>query len=364
MDVRTPGRLHVASPQGDGPRTDELELLNEVARIATLDLELRPMLQRITDLLARKFGWELIALVTIEGDHFVCEAVTASQPTVVHPGYMRSLGTGVVGEVAATAEPLLLDDVRLHPNYVETMAGTLSELCVPVRHRGRTVAVLNLESTRLGAFNDQLQLLTTVADQCAGAIANAHQYAQLVETSRQLELKTKALEEANEHLAKAIETLHHISTQDGLTGVANRRHFDETVALEWRRAVRNGNPLSLLLLDIDHFKTFNDSAGHQAGDDCLRNVAQTLRESLQRATDIVARYGGEEFVILLPETDEARARFIAASLCERIARDGAVTVSIGVATMVPTRDTAIEQLVRSADEALYEAKRLGRNRVV
>jgi diguanylate cyclase (GGDEF)-like protein len=371
MDVNQPDRLRAESPHGGDPYAAELELLNEVARIATLDLELQPMLQRITDVLSQKFGWEFVALVTIDGDHFICEAVTSDRPTAIHVGYRRDLGTGVVGQVAMTAEPILVDDVHLHPNYVETMPGARSELCVPVRHRGQTVAVVNLESERVGAFREQLPLLTTVADQIAGAIANAHQYrelqkvnAALAETSRLLEVKTRALEEANEHLAKAIETLHHISTQDGLTGVANRRHFDETLALEWRRAVRNGNPLSLLMLDIDHFKAFNDSAGHQAGDDCLRNVAQTLRETLQRATDVIARYGGEEFVILLPETDEAQARSIATSLCERMRRGGTVTVSIGVATIFAAREGTIEQFVKRADEALYEAKRLGRNRVV
>ncbi|HEX7833104.1 MAG TPA: diguanylate cyclase [Thermoanaerobaculia bacterium] len=480
MDVNQPDRLRADPSHGGDPRAAELELLNEVARIATLDLELQPMLQRITDVLSRKFGWEFVALVTIDEEHqrFICEAVTSIRPTDIHVGYKRSLGLGVVGHVASTAEPVLIDDVRGYANYVETMPGAMSELCVPVRHRGRTVAVINLESERLGAFRGQLPLLTTVADQIAGAIANAHQYrelqqrAQLMEmmsevsrtaleatdlqelldrivryiyerfplqrvsinfecpaeagdgpggttlelpirfddqilgtltlesntdsvftpatvlafeafadqvagaihlakvnnelseTSRLLEIKTRALEEANEHLAKAIETLHHISTQDGLTGVANRRHFDETLALEWRRAARNGNPLSLLMLDIDHFKAFNDSAGHQAGDDCLRNVAQTLRETLQRATDIIARYGGEEFAVLLPETDDAQARAVAATLCERMRRDGAVTVSIGVATTIASREGTVEQFVRRADEALYEAKRLGRNRVV
>lgn len=361
-------------PRGDDPRAAELELLNEVARIATLDLELQPMLQRITDILSRKFGWEFVALVTIDSEQqrFVCEAVTSAQPTVIHVGYTRPLGTGIVGQVASTAQPVLVDDVRLSPNYVETMPGAQSELCVPVCHRGHIVAVINLESTRRGAFREQLPILTTVADQIAGAIASAHQYrelqkvnAELAETTRLLEIKTRALEDANEHLAKAIETLHHISTQDGLTGVANRRSFDETLALEWRRAARNGNPLSLLLLDIDHFKAFNDTAGHQAGDDCLRGVAQTLLESLHRATDVVARYGGEEFTILLPETDEAHARTIANTLRERIERDGVVTVSIGVATIHPSRDLdGVERFVKRADEALYEAKRLGRNRVV
>src|SRR5437016_3134866 len=152
-----------------------LETINEIARIATLDLELRPMMQRITDALAQKFGWEFVALVTVDADRtaFVCEAVTSSIPTEIHVGYSRPLGSGVVGEVAATERPILLDDVRQHPNYVETMPGASSELCVPVIHSGRLVGILNLESTTPGAFHDQLPLLVTVAEQIAGAIANA-----------------------------------------------------------------------------------------------------------------------------------------------------------------------------------------------
>jgi diguanylate cyclase (GGDEF)-like protein len=478
-DVRTAPVADVRSVPADR-RSAELELLNDVARIATLDLELRPMLQRITDTLARRSGWEFVALVTVDAEHdrFVCEAVTSAMPTAVHAGYMRTLGSGVVGQVAATLVPVVIGDVRQHENYVETMVGTRSEMCVPVCHRGRMVALINLESTRVDAFRGELPLLTTIADQIAGAIANAHQFRELQERarlmemmsevsrtaleatdlrelldrivryiyerfpldrvsidfddaapadagprgavtldipirfqgailgtlrldsgiddaftpakrlafeafanqmagaihlakvndelgalSRELEVKSGALEEANEHLANAIETLHRISAQDGLTGVANRRHFDEMLALEWRRAVRNGTPLSLLMLDIDFFKAFNDTAGHQVGDDCLRHVAATLRSSLQRATDLVARYGGEEFVILLPETDETHARTIAGALRERIASDGMVTVSIGVATMVPQKETAVDLLVKRADEALYTAKKSGRNRV-
>src|SRR5437764_11555043 len=152
-----------------------LETINEIARIATLDLELRPMMQRITDALSQKFGWEFVALVMVDPDRtaFVCEAVTSSLPTEIDVGYSRPLGSGVVGEVAATERPILLDDVRGYPNYVETMSGAKSELCVPVIHSGRLVAILNLESTRPAEFHDQLPLLTTVADQIAGAIANA-----------------------------------------------------------------------------------------------------------------------------------------------------------------------------------------------
>jgi len=350
----------------DDPRAAQLEILNEVARIATLDLELRPMLQRITDALASKFGWEFVALVTIdaERDAFVCEAVTSVVPTEIHVGYTRSLGSGVVGQVAASGEPQLIDDVLSYPNYVETLPGAQSEICVPVRHHDQIVAVLNLESRRLAAFHGQLPLLTSIGNQIAGAIASGLLYAELKKVTTQLEEKTRALEEANAHLGSAIETLHRISTQDGLTGVSNRRHFDDTLALEWRRALRNGMPLSLLMLDIDFFKSFNDGQGHQAGDDVLRGVAQVLRESVQRAADLVARYGGEEFVVLLPETEADHAREIAESLRRNIEQLGTVTASLGVATQIPSREQSSHDLVRKADDALYQAKRLGRNQVV
>ncbi|HEX6861493.1 MAG TPA: GAF domain-containing protein, partial [Thermoanaerobaculia bacterium] len=146
-------------------RSRELEALNEIARTATLDLELRPMLQRITDTLLQKFGWPFVALASVDAEQevFVCEALSTLLPSAVNVGYTRKLGTGVVGEVALKGEPILLDDVLASSNYVETMPGSRSELCVPVRHGGRIVAILNLESTEAGAFHDQLPLLQTVA---------------------------------------------------------------------------------------------------------------------------------------------------------------------------------------------------------
>ncbi len=348
---------------GDDPRAAQLEVLNEVARIATLDLELRPMLQRITDTLAAKLGCEFVALVTVDAQRgaFLCEAVTTASETSIYVGYTRPLGSGVVGQVAATGEPVLIDDVHQFENYVETLPNARAELCVPVKHRGELVAVLNVESTRPAAFHADLPLLTTVADQIAGAIASAQRHAELLHTKAQLETKTRDLEAANVHLANAIETLHRISTEDGLTGVSNRRHFDDTLAREWRRAMRSAAPLSVLMVDVDHFKAFNDEHGHQAGDEILRNVAHMLRDAVHRAADLVARYGGEEFVVLLPETNEPDARALAESLRASIA-ETPVTVSIGVATLVPERDrNACEELVRIADAALYEAKRAGRN---
>src|ERR1051326_2848785 len=325
------------------PLRVDLVVLNEIARIATQDLELRPMLQRITDTLAHTFDWQFVALISISDDResFVCEAVTASGPTSGPVGYGRPLGSGVVGEVAATQQPLLLDDVREHANYVETLPGALSELCV---------AVLPLESTRLGAFHDQLPLLLTVADQIAPAIANARLYGELKQRASLMEMMSElsrtaleatdldqllervagyiearfpievtatlggaraagttfegsalsvpivhhgatlgvlrfaaqspeaftpanvlAFEAIADQIAGAInlasirrdleeanERLHRLSMLDGLTGIANRRRFDEALDVEWRRGVRSHAPLSLLMIDIDAFKPFND----------------------------------------------------------------------------------------------------------
>lgn len=161
---------------------------------------------------------------------------------------------------------------------------------------------------------------------------------------------------------------------DGLTGVANRRQFDERLALEWARAQRHGHALSLLLVDVDHFKAYNDRYGHQAGDEALRRVAACLTEQMRRGTDLVARYGGEEFVCLLPDTDSEQALALARRIVETVALMAiphaaspvapVLTASVGVAT----RRGAIQPgwtsaaLLGLADTQLYEAKRLGRAR--
>jgi diguanylate cyclase (GGDEF)-like protein len=506
--------------------TEHLELLNEIARIATADLELRPMLQRITDALARHFGWEFVACVSI--DHarhaFVCEALSTTVETEVHPGYSRELGSGVVGEVALTGRPILLDDVRGYPNFVDTLAGAMSELCVPVQHRGETVAILNLESTRPAAFRGQLPLLQTVAEQVAGAIASARLHDELTRRARLLEMVgelgrvatdasdlealldhvvtyvqerfplqlaaillvdlevgefnqtahagtlydyarigrrwpmtmgivgrairtrepqlvadvradpdylrvndetvaelvipilwhgqilgvlnleaaradvftpanqlafrtfadqvagairmatiNRELEETNERLREANQRLEYLSQVDDLTGIANRRAFDDALEHEWRRSLRTRSPLALAMLDIDRFKDYNDHYGHRVGDECLRLVAAELADGVHRAGDVVARYGGEEFVILLPGLDAEHAAAVAETLRARVEALGVphatscvvpvVTISAGVAAVVPARGGAAGALVDEADRALYTAKREGRNRV-
>ena len=181
------------------------------------------------------------------------------------------------------------------------------------------------------------------------------------------------LETMNGELARSNQELQRLSSLDGLTGVANRRQFDETLEQEWQRASRTNMPLSLIFADIDFFKRYNDHYGHQAGDDALKKVATVLKKTVHRPTDLVSRYGGEEFVMILPDTQQDGAMAVANKVLQSVrnlniphsnAEDNdRVTLSIGVATMNPGEDQKPEILVEAADKALYRAKETGRNHV-
>ena len=162
--------------------------------------------------------------------------------------------------------------------------------------------------------------------------------------------------------------LEELATTDELTGLANRRKFDETLASEWRRAERENTPFSLLMLDVDHFKAYNDTYGHPAGDRALRRIADRLKNGINRPADLVARYGGEEFAVLLPATDHMGAYHIAETICQHVASmalvhdknlHGVVTASIGLACMYPRQTEDPAKLLRAADDALYTAKARG-----
>lgn len=169
----------------------------------------------------------------------------------------------------------------------------------------------------------------------------------------------------------AEQELAQLAATDALTGVANRRILDHTLRHEWFRAQRSGKPLSVLMIDADHFKTFNDQHGHQAGDDALRTLAKVIGENVRRPADLVARYGGEEFSVVLAETDAAGAQQIAEHIRSAVEQlpfvvgaQSPMTVSIGISTWSMTTDSSLEQLLFAADKALYQAKESGRNRVV
>lgn len=206
------------------------------------------------------------------------------------------------------------------------------------------------------------------------------------ETGRWIHFTAAPLRDATGQVVGAIETLRDITqqkqaefalqslaTKDGLTGIANRRCFDEALAIEWSRAQREQTSLALLLIDVDHFKRYNDTYGHQKGDDCLKCVARAMEEKIFRPADLIARYGGEEFVILMPNTELAGACMVAERIVQHVhglaipheSSDigGLVSISAGVAAHVPTANFHANQLLAAADSALYDAKHAGRNRI-
>jgi len=179
-------------------------------------------------------------------------------------------------------------------------------------------------------------------------------------------------DQINDQMHEHLSSIELLARADCLTGLSNRRAFDEIFEREWQRAKRNHTVLSLLILDVDHFKGFNDEFGHASGDECLVRVAKSLTSLARRGSDTVARYGGEEFVILLPDCSVEEANNIAEKAREGVSKlaikspqstTGYVTVSVGVASCLPESDNNRDELFKTADERLYEAKRSGRNRV-
>lgn len=189
-------------------------------------------------------------------------------------------------------------------------------------------------------------------------------------SERQLEARVTL---RTEELSMAMSKLQALSLTDGLTGIANRRQFDAVLSAEWRRAQRSGAPLALALLDVDHFKKFNDRYGHLQGDDCLKKVAQTLQQNISRPAELVARYGGEEFAFILPDTDGSDAALLGQKVCDALCAFniphadsdlGYLTACVGVASTIPQPGESPETLIKAADNALYSAKAGGRNQVV
>jgi diguanylate cyclase (GGDEF)-like protein len=257
------------------------------------------------------------------------------------------VGEGVTGLVAQSGRMIYISNVREDLRYMHYRGEhrrTGSFLSVPLNYKGELIGVMNCGRTKIDGFSkNEIKLLQLVANQIALSIANARLYA-----------KTREL-----------------SVRDELTGLYNRRHFLHVLQLEWKRASRFHHPLSLLMLDVDHFKKYNDTYGHKEGDRVLKQMGHLLMKTL-REVDTLARFGGEEFVVVLPDTDRNGALAVGEKLRRIVESEKftltdqnpiPVTMSVGVANY-PDDVIMLEDLIDHADMALYDAKDQGRNRVV
>lgn len=332
------------------------EILAQVSHEALQGDTLEAVLRAIVDCITRRLPVTIASIILLNEarTHFVQE-VWSGQIELHLPGGMPwPVTLGAAGRCARTGKTQLITDLPSDPDYVPGNEGVSSEYLVPIRHRERLHGVLNLESTRGDFFTPEV---CAVFDAIAAQIAGAIHMTRLV----------RELGDANRKLRE-------LSMHDGLTGIANRRCFDERIAEEWQRHALERRPLALLMVDVDCFKALNDACGHLRGDECLRELARLCSGMVRDNSDLVARYGGEELVILLPGCESDDALRIAEYLRGRVAELAIphpdspvgpfVTVSIGVGVSVahPAKPPMTpDSLIEAADAAMYAAKAKGRN---
>ncbi len=312
------------------------------------------------------------------------------------PHYANRLAQQLVGKgVISEATPDHLSEIyqaylagtpHLYPSHrlpgVRALWGESTQVDDIEVHHSDKIIPLEVRGTPI--FDDTGQVIYAlvafqdITDRKQAQASQIRFTQELAKLNRQLEEHSKILEqkvlERTAALEKANQELLTLARSDGLTQIANRRHFDEVLRLEWNVLRREKLPLSLILCDVDYFKRYNDTYGHPAGDECLRQVAQVLRHSVRRPADLVARYGGEEFVVTLPNTSAEGAIHIATEIQKKVQQlqiphaqstvSHYVTLSFGIASLVPQPLTSPETLINLADHALYEAKRQGRNQIV
>jgi diguanylate cyclase (GGDEF)-like protein len=329
-------------------RVREVTLLLDIARSLNSTLALPEILSMVAEMVGVTVGVDQFAVMLLDDTGTELKVATSFG---FKPGSLSEfrlpLGHGACGLAAKEREPVYVADTATDPRYVkgpQDPQGDGSMLAVPMICKEKMVGVLNFVRLKKSGFSENdIVLLQLVSNQAAMAIVNARLYSETLE----------------------------LTNIDPLTELFNRRKLFNHLEMEIARSQRFDTRLSVLMIDIDHFKRLNDACGHRAGDAVLRGVAQTLRTAV-RKVDTVARYGGEEFMILLPRSDRAEGREVAEKLrraVEQAAFDhgegqpkGKVTISVGVATFPEDAETQ-ERLVDAVDSALYASKRGGRNKV-
>lgn len=330
-------------------RLKEITLLYDTISSMTSTLNLDDLLKKIVHKVGETLGFKEFAILLYDGTTKKLRvAACYGLPESEFLGMEFGLGEGIVGRVAQTGEPVLIPDTSADPNYLHWKGKKVEKgsfLSIPVKYKEEILGVFAFNSPEIDGFSKRdIKLLTALSNQAAIVIENARLYE-----------KTKEF-----------------SIRDDLTGLFNRRWFNQRIVEEFKRAERFNNPLSILIVDIDFFKHYNDNHGHSVGDRALKEVAEVLLKNV-REVDSVVRYGGEEFVIILPKTGMEEARKTAEKLRLKIEEhnipfgstqpNGKFTISIGYTTY-PDLAKNISDFFNQADKALYAAKHRGRNMVV
>ncbi|MEL7332396.1 MAG: diguanylate cyclase [Cyanobacteria bacterium J06560_2] len=365
------------STETDSTQLDMVSVLKASQALAS-DIQLNKLLVQLMTLALQNAGAEKGCLLTLEKENWFVAALAAipQDITVHNPSIALSnqAPVGLLNYVKRTQESVVLSEAKRdrifgHDPYMQQNK-PLSVLCVPLLNQGKLNGVIYLENNLLtNAFTrDRLAVLQLLSAQAAISLENAQLYTQLKHYSQTLEEKVA---ERTTELAEANQQLQHQATVDSLTQLTNRRGFDSVLQSNWLRLARGQQSLALILCDVDYFKLYNDCYGHLQGDDCLRCIAKILGDTAQREGDVAARYGGEEFAVLLPNTPLRDAIALAERVRSQVEflqlpHNGSpvsqyVTLSLGVASCVPSPSAASEQLIAAADKALYLAKSKGRN---
>ena len=331
-------------------RVAQLSFLNQLGRDLSSKLDLAELLEQFAERITSDLGVPELAVMLLDERALQLQVARAEGFSGEREVVTAPFDLGAGGPTATAVQEkrtVYIPDLAvaaIELAYRGDVPATGALLSVPMVSRGRVIGALNFSSPKAYAFSEEEQLLyATVTQQAALALANAQLFEETLE----------------------------LTVTDGLTGIPNRRGMETRLELEWSRAQRDSASLSLILIDIDHFKIYNDQHGHQSGDDALRRVARLLARSTRKA-DGVARYGGEEFVVILPRASKKEAVEVARKLRRSVEQAdflrgylqplGRVTVSCGVATATEDAESIVG-LIEAADRALLAAKRAGRNRV-
>jgi diguanylate cyclase (GGDEF)-like protein len=354
----------------------DLVSLLKATRILSHEVGLRNVLQRLMAIVRENAGAQVARLLLMTDDAWRLEAdidgdvVTVLQArrldldAAADPQFPLALLRYVIRTGVEVIEDSMADAAHCGADPYVREQRPRAVMCLPIRHGGRLDGILYFENRLADASftEERVAFLRMLGAQAMISIASARLHDSL---ERRVAERTAQLEDANRKLAI-------LSTTDGLTGLANRRHFDEVLRSAAARAAPDGQPLAVIMLDVDHFKKFNDHYGHQAGDACLSRVAQALAAATRHG-DLAARYGGEEFSFVLPETGADEACRIGEQLRQSVAglglahaatAAGQVTISVGIAFHAGPDACDPDTLMRRADDALYRAKAAGRNCVI